>query len=515
MAIPGAQQEVASFLAGLAGSAPVETHISLVFLGPDTAWKMKKAVTLSFLDFSTIEARRRFCLRELELNAPAAAGLYRDVVPVVRGKDGTLRLGTTLEAAGAVDWVLRMARVPAEDFLDRIVARGALDPALLDGMADTVAAYHQGLPPIRAGAPAAAMRQVLAGNLRAARGAGMDPTALAAWQAAMAPAIDALAPWFDRRGADGHVRRAHGDLHLGNLCLWQGRPVPFDALEFDENLATIDLGYDLAFLLMDLDQRVGRAAANRVLNRYVARTGDAELLRGLPVFLSMRAIIRAHVEAARGDLALSGAYLAAANAYLRPSTPVIIAVGGLQGTGKSTLARALAPELGAAPGALIARSDEIRKRLHGVAPEATLPADAYGEAASAEVFAEIARQAGTAARAGHAVIADATFIDPRHRAALRDAAASAGVRFLGLWLEAPLDLLAARVAARLAAPGNDASDATPAVLQAAAQLAQCPGGRLDGHSRARPRHRAGRGAQGCHFVVRHVLGFARPAYAPG
>ena len=469
MAIPAAQQEAAAFLTFLAGSAPVETHISLVFLGPDTVWKMKKAVQLSFLDFSGIEARRRFCLRELALNDPAAPGLYRDVVPIVRGGDGSLTLGTMALDASAVDWVLRMARVPPEDFLDRIAARGALDPQLLDQLADTVAAYHQALPPAKVAAPAAAMRRVLEGNLRAAEAAGLEPASLAAWHGAIAPTLDRLAPWLDRRGGDGWVRRGHGDLHLGNICLWQGGPVPFDALEFDENLATIDLGYDLAFLLMDLDQRVGRPAANRVLNRYVARTGDADLLRGLPVFLSMRAIIRAHVESARGNPASSQTYLATALAYLRPAepgciAPMIIAIGGLQGTGKSTLARALAPGLGPAPGALIVRSDEIRKRLHGAAPEARLDAAAYSEAASTQVFAELAHQAETAGRAGHAVIADATFIDPRHRAALRDAANAAGVRFVGLWLEAPLDVLAARIAARV----HDASDATLAVLHAAA-----------------------------------------------
>ncbi len=387
------------------------------------------------------------------------------MVPVVRGADGRLALGGMADEGRAVDWVLRMARVPAGDFLDEIAARGGLDPALLDSLADTVAAYHHALPPAGVPAPAAAMRRVIDGNLLAARNAGLDPSALDSWHEGIVQALERNAAWFDRRGGEGFIRRGHGDLHLGNLCLWQGRPVPFDALEFDEDLATIDLGYDLAFLLMDLEHSVGRPAANRVLNRYIARTGDVGLLRGLPVFLSSRALIRAHVEATRGNPGPSRTYLAAAIDYLRPATPLIVAVGGLQGTGKSTLARALAPGLGPAPGALIPRSDEIRKRLHGVAPEAKLPPEAYTDAASARVFAELTREAEAAARAGHAVIADATFIDPHHRAALRNAATAAGVPFLGLWLEAPLDVLAARIAGR----SNDASDATLAVLEAAAR----------------------------------------------
>lgn len=465
MTIPAAQQEVSAFLAGLAGEAPVETHISLVFRGADTVWKLKKAVALPYLDFSTAAARRHFCLRELELNAAAAPGLYRDVVPVLRGADGALAFGTMEAADHAIDWVLRMARIPETDFLDRIAACDGLDAPLLDALADTVAAYHETLQPAPGIAPAEAMRRVFEGNLSAGREAGLDPQTLETWRAAMVPALQRLAPWLDRRGAEGRVRRGHGDLHLGNLCLWQGRPVPFDALEFDEDLATIDLGYDLAFLLMDLERRAGRFAANRVLNRYVARTGDAELLHGLAVFLSMRAIIRAHVQASRHDAGGSRSYLAAACGYLRPAAPVVVATGGLQGSGKSTLARSLAPELGAAPGALIVRSDEIRKRLHGVAPETKLPQSAYGRTANQRVFAELIREVTTAARAGHAVIADATWIDLGQRDALLTAANAAGSRFVGLWLEAPLNVLAARIDAR----DNDASDATSAVLRQAAR----------------------------------------------
>ena len=267
----------------------------------------------------------------------------------------------------------------------------------------------------------------------------------------------------DARAEAGFVRRCHGDLHLGNLCLWQGKPVLFDALEFDEALATIDVAYDLAFLLMDLEHRLDRAAANRVLNRYVARTGDADLVGGLPVFLSMRAMIRAHVEARSGHADRVAGYLTAATRYLQPRPPLVIAIGGLPGSGKSTLARALAPLLGAAPGALVLRSDEIRKRQHGVEPEHRLPQSAYTETKSTAVFDELARQVAAAANAGHAVIADATFMDLAHRSLVEAAAQQAGVAFLGIWLSAPQPILEQRIAAR----AGDASDATVDVLRAA------------------------------------------------
>jgi len=464
MTAPPEQAEAVAFLRNLAGSDPLETHISLVFVGADTAWKLKKAVRLAFLDFTSLEARQRFTRRELELNRAAAPGLYRDVVPIVRRVDGTLGFGEA-EELPVVDWVLRMAPVPAGDFLDVVAAAGGLTPELLDALGDAVAAFHRGLPPATGTDVAAAMRNVANGNAQSARDAGLAEAAIQSWRTRIHCALDAIAPWLAQRERDGFVRRAHGDLHLGNLCLWQGRPVPFDALEFDEAMATVDLGYDLAFLLMDLDQRVSRAAANRVLNRYVARTGDAALTRGLPAFLSLRAMIRAHVEAKRGNRDIGANYLSAAAGYLVPKPAFVLAIGGLPGSGKSTLARALAPELGNAPGALVLRSDEIRKGQHGAAPEERLPQSAYSDAASEAVFACLAALVRNTASGGHVVVADATFIEPRHRSMIEAAAREAGIPFIGLWLEAPLAELEARIAARR----RDVSDATIAVLRAASR----------------------------------------------
>jgi aminoglycoside phosphotransferase family enzyme/predicted kinase len=457
------QEEAVAFLTALAGAAPVETHISRVFLGPDTAWKLKKPVRLSFLDFTTLASREAFCRRELALNAPSAPGLYRDVVPLVRRGDGMLALG----GDGAVlDWVVRMARVPEADFLDRIAARGALDATLLDAIADAAASFHARLAPVLGIDLAAAMARVIAGNARAAREAAMEPARVAAWEAAAMAMLGRVAPALAARSAAGFVRRCHGDLHLGNLCLWQGRPVPFDALEFDEALATIDTGYDLAFLLMDIDRRAGRAAANRVLSRYVGRTGDAGLVAGLPLYLSARAMVRAHVTARMGDRGEGGALLAAAEAYLAPPPPRLVAIGGLQGTGKTTLARALAPALGPAPGALVLRSDETRKRLAGLSPEERLPGESYTRAASAAVYAALFADAEAALVGGHAAVVDAVFLSEKERDEIAAIAARAGAPFTGLWLEAPPAVLADRLAARR----GDASDADAAVMRRAAAL---------------------------------------------
>jgi hypothetical protein len=394
----------------------------------------------------------------LEVNRDFAPELYRDVVPVTRAPSGGLELGGDGEP---VDWVLRMAPVPPADFLDAAAVRGGGPaPELLDEAADAVAAMHAALPPAPAGVDAvAAVMAALDGTRRAALAAGLPADRVGAWASAVAAAIGERAPLLAARAAAGRVRRCHGDLHLKNFCLWRGRVTPFDALEFDEALATIDTGYDLAFLLMDLWKRFGRAAANRALNRYVARTGDAGLAGALPPWLSLRAAIRAHAEGGAAGLD----YLALAEAALRPAAPCLLAVGGLPGTGKTRLARALAPDLGAAPGALVLRSDEIRKRRRGVAPEERLPAAAYAPEENAAVFAELAALAAEALRGGHAVVADAAFLRAEERAAI-EAAAPAGVPFQGIWLRAPMDVLRARVAART----GDASDATVAVLETAA-----------------------------------------------
>lgn len=464
MTVPDSQAEVARFLSALSGGAPVETHISAVFVGTDTAWKLKKAVAFPFLDFTAPSRRKHFLQRELALNRVMAPEIYRDVAAIVRGADGNLCLAPA-EAPGALDWVLRMAVIPPGDFLDGMARRGDITPALLTQVADMVVRLHETCEPVRAPDAAGRLRHVILDTLAAARAAGLAQGDIRTWEAGILSRLQEGSAWLDERAQAGFVRRAHGDLHLGNICLWRGAPLPFDALEFDEGLATIDVGYDLAFLLMDLDLRVGRAAANAVLNRYMARTGDVAQLRLYPLFLSLRAMIRAHIQAARGA-ADAARYGAAALAYLSPPAAPVIAIGGLQGTGKSTLARALAPGIGAAPGAVVLRSDELRKRLHGVLPETRLDADAYTPAANRVLNEALLAQAADAAASGHGIIIDASFLTAALREAVAAMAGNAGRAFLGLWLEAPLPVLEARLAARR----GDASDADAAVLRAAAKI---------------------------------------------
>jgi aminoglycoside phosphotransferase family enzyme len=463
-----------------------ETHGALVFLAGDEAWKIKRAVRFPWMDFSTLEKRRAACLREVEINRRLAPDLYLACVPIARTPAGQLECGGTGEP---VEWAVRMRRFPESALLSRMAEAGPLPPDLVRDLADTVYASH------REAAPAAVTR----GAERFERLAVSIATTLADKAVAFADGLPQqfaqrateqlrrAADILDERAAAGFVRRCHADLHLNNIVLWQGRPALFDAIEFDDDLATIDTLYDLAFLLMDLDQRGQRAAANAILNRYLWRSGAELNLRGLaalPLFLALRAAVRAMVTAERAEQEqgrararqrkAAGGYLDAALAYLAPAAPRLIAVGGLSGTGKSTLARALAPGIGPAPGAVHLRSDLERKALYGVGETVRLGPHAYGEAAGAKVYAILCEKIAHVLAAGHAGIVDAVFARPEERAAIERAASSLGVPFLGLWLEAPPEDLIVRVGAR----EGDASDATPEVVRQ--QLAR-GGGALSAH----------------------------------
>jgi aminoglycoside phosphotransferase family enzyme/predicted kinase len=471
--------EIEAFLADPAthGGAPVEvvrTHAALVFLAGDSALKIKRPVTYDYLDFSRPETRRAMLEREIALNAPAATEIYGAMVPITREADGRLALGGT---GAPVEWALRMRRFPAAAELSRVAASGGLDAGRDGGLAArlgaAVAAYHRAAPR-RDEDGAALIREILDELGRVL--AGMPDTfpldRTAGFGAAAGRALDALAPLLRARARAGFVRRCHGDLHLGNIVLIGDRPVPFDALEFDERLGTMDVLYDLAFLIMDLRHRGLDAAANVVMNRWLQAMAEPAHLDGLaalPLFLSVRAAIRAMVAGQRAAgaadaaaaLAEARAYLAAAEAYLAPAPAQLVAVGGLSGSGKSTLGAALAPELGRPPGAVHLRSDLIRKRLAGVAETDRLPPASYTPESATAVYAALRAEAARALAAGQSVVLDAVHLRPEERAGTAAVAAAAGVDFAGFWLDAPAEVLIARVDARL----GDASDADGAVVR--------------------------------------------------
>ena len=449
----------------------IDTHAAAVFLAGNVAYKVKRRVRYPFLDFSTLEKRKATCEAELAVNRPFAPALYRRVVPITRERDGTLALDGKGEP---VEWAVEMARFDETATLDHVATRGELDLALADALARVVAAAHARAPVADAKAWPARLADYVAQNHSEldAHPELFESAQIETLTRASRAALHRLERLLRERGEAGLVRRGHGDLHLGNIALIDGKPVVFDAIEFDPLIATGDVLYDLAFLVMDLVGRGLDAAANVVLNRYLAETRRPEDLDGLaalPLFLALRAAIRAKVTAARLDIATpDDADIAAARDYFRlalrliaPPRATLVAVGGLSGTGKSTLARALAPTLAPVPGAVVLRSDVERKSLLGVAETARLPAGAYTPDVTRRVYAALLDKARRVAAAGHTAIVDAVFAKPDERAKAAAAARMSGVALRGLFLTASLEARVARVEAR----PPDASDADAAVAR--------------------------------------------------
>ena len=491
--LDGGQSAVFSFLSdagayGLAGPVKrIDTQGAVVFLAGEDVYKVRRAIRLPFLDFSTLEKRRAACEAEIEVNRENAPRIYLDVAAITRQ-------GETLAIGGAgevVEWATHMRRFDENATLDRIAERGGLTSQFVRKLAHAIHLSHERAPTRDGERATQSLATYLDQNeaVFAARPDLFDPARAAALAREAREALAAVRPLLVERGKRGYVRRCHGDLHLRNIAVVDGEPVLFDAIEFDPDIATGDILYDLAFALMDLWERDLRPAANLLLASYLSLSDEAQFsgLAALPIFMSIRAAIRAKVEAA--NIAhLTGAeqareketarrYFLFAEAFLQPAPARLVAVGGLSGTGKSTLAAALAPEIGRAPGAILLRSDVERKHLFAVEETTRLPDAAYGEAASRETYARLARKAGLALRAGHSVVIDAVHSHAREREAAARLAADLGVAFAGLWLDAPLALRLRRIGVR----ASDASDADARIvaMQRAAPLAETGWSALD------------------------------------
>ena len=470
------QSETVAFLeAELNPERRIDTHGAVVFLCRERAYKLKRAVKFPYMDFSTESRRAAMCAAEIDVNRRSAPEIYLGIAPVLR-RAGRLVLGEVGGPAdNAVDWLVVMRRFDEEGLLDRMAARGALTLDLMAALGARVAQFHDGLPAIASGFCAPDdYRHSVAADVRQMREAGdrLDPATSEALADAMPRSLEPFVDLVARRVAAGAIRRCHGDLHLRNIVTLNGQPVPFDAIEFSDKIANIDVLYDLAFTLMDLARQGLGALANRLLNEWLWRVRETEgasheeALVLLPMFLARRAAIRAYVDSAvtavsGADNAPARAYQKAALEFLKPAPPRLIAIGGLSGSGKTTLALKLAPEIGRTPGAVVVRTDVERKRQAGVALEERMPAGSYSPEASALIYAAFMARAERVLRAGHSVVLDAVFARPDERAAAEVLARKVGVPFQGIWLDVPKDVAQQRVTDRK----GDASDATPSVVE--------------------------------------------------
>jgi aminoglycoside phosphotransferase family enzyme/predicted kinase len=473
-----ALQRPSAYPAPVGAVEVIETHISVVFLAGDHAYKIKKPVDLGFLDFSTLSRRHRFCEEELRLNRRLAPELYLDVVPVTRGPDG-LRFGGDGEA---LEWAVRMRRFDQAAQLDRQLAAGHLTPEDLDAVAAHIAEFHAAASVAAADAPwgtPAAVRAPVDANFHtlepALAGTALEPALgrLADWRDRRARALEAV---FERRRRDGRVRECHGDLHLRNMARIGDRIVAFDGIEFEPALRWIDVVSDSAFLLMDLCSRGRPDLGWRFMNGWLSGTGDYAGLALLDWYLAYRHLVRAKVDAIRvGQPGVPAderaslrtrieAHIEQADALREPGRAILLLTHGLSGSGKSWVAR----RLGASLPAVVLRSDVERKRLLGRASGGSTDA-LYSTSANDATYERLAALAGDVIGYGYSVIVDATFLGRARRDRFRALADRLGAPCLFLAVTAPPEVLEARVVARAAA-GRDPSDAGRSVL--ASQLAR-------------------------------------------
>jgi uncharacterized protein len=450
----------------------IDTHASIIFLVGTRAIKVKRAVRFPFLDYSTLERRKAACEAEIEINRPCAPQIYRGVVAITSETDGSLQIGGK---GTPVEWAVDMRRFDENSTLDKLADRRLIDLNLSEDLARAVLAAHARAPVIEVEPWLAAFRSFIDQN-DAAFLSNPRLFPLAETEALTALSLEAytrVRPLLLRRGAAGFVKRLHGDLHLGNIVVLNDHPVLFDAIEFDPLVSAGDVLYDLAFLIMDLTERGLRPAANIVLNRYLQESGELshfDALIAFPLFISMRAAIRAKVTDARCNdaspadrpsIEMSAVrYFKFALEFLKPPPPTLLAVGGLSGTGKTVLARAIAPVLNPMPGAVVLRSDVERKQLFEVNETEPLPKKAYSTAVTKRVYSSLAQKAERIISAGQSAIIDAVFADVSERAEIASIATNRQTAFRGLFLTADLETRLSRVSMRF----GDASDADQTVL---------------------------------------------------
>jgi len=467
----GAQESVFAFLTDPAAHPLVhriDTHGASVFLEGDRVLKIKRAIRFPYLDYSTLAKRKAACDEEIRINRQFAPQIYRRVVAITQGSNGAL----SIDGDGTpVEFAVEMNRFDERQTIDHLAEAGEPDRDLVEAIADAIAASHAVAPLAPAEPWIRSIPLFIEGNTRAFRTAGCFPqSCIDDLDAASRSAFLKLSELLGQRGRQGYVRRCHGDLHLANIVLIEHKPVLFDAIEFDQTIASVDVLYDLAFPMMDFIRYNRHAAANALLNGYLKTTSSENLdaLAALPLFMSLRAAIRANVLLARPGktsrdqanvMQSAQAYFRLAQQLIHPAAPTLVAVGGLSGTGKSVLARALAPGVMPQPGAIVLRTDVMRKQQFGVLETDRLPESAYQPRMTEKIYDLLLQHVRRILLQGHSVVVDAVFARESERDAFHDAARRLNTGFVGLFLQADLATRQNRVGRR----EGDASDATPEI----------------------------------------------------
>jgi len=455
----------------------IQTHISCVFIAGDFVYKIRKPVRFAFLDYSTLAQRYHFSQEEVRLNRRLAPGVYLGVFPILHHGDGFV-LGEQVSSLGGpevAEYAVKMRRLPDDRILERLVREGKAGKDDIDRIAARLAEFHASAADDRAsiyGAPSATW-QAVHGNLEECEpcvGETLSRQEFERIDNFLRRFIETRKELFAERIAHGRVREGHGDLRCEHICLEDGIIV-FDCLEFSERLRYCDVASDLAFLAMDLDRLEAPGLAGELVAAYAARTGDQALLELMRFYKCHRAAVRGKVETLKSheaevpqkerersrELALTCFRLA--HRYACGAVPALVLVCGLAGTGKSTIAKALARRTGFE----VFNSDVIRKSLSGLAPSAHVSAEyragIYDDRSTEITYNALVAEAEKSLREGTGVIVDATFKNPAHRRQFVELGARRHVPVLFVECRADEDEVRGRLLERTQRSG-EVSDAT-------------------------------------------------------
>ncbi|MEG5017412.1 MULTISPECIES: AAA family ATPase [unclassified Microcoleus] len=455
----------------------IQTHASFVLLTGDYTYKIKKPVNFGFLDYSTLEKRQHFCNEELLLNRRTAPEIYLEVLPIVKIGD-SFQFGSKLPAITpaevAVEYVLKMREFPQDSLFLSLLDHGLLTEQIMADLGREVANFHSTAISnsyIRTFGEVSQIRAAIDNNYLISQKYIGGPQTQAQFQETK-DYTDAFfeknQELFNRRIAHDKIRECHGDLHLRNIALWQEKILLFDCIEFNEPFRFVDVMYDVAFTVMDLESRGRRDLGNAFLNTYIEQTGDWEGLQLLPLYLSRQAYVRAKVTSLMlDDSAISTAqkaeisqtaahYYKLAWQYTKPRLGKLTLMSGLSGSGKSTAARYLARRTGA----IHIRSDAVRKHLGGISLNERGGPDLYSDEMTAQTYGRLLKLGIILAERGWDVILDAKFDRPNWRTDAMNQAQSHGLPLQIIYCTAPLEVLRERLQQRR----GDIADATAELL---------------------------------------------------
>ena len=455
----------------------IQTHASFVLLTGDYTYKIKKPVNFGFMDYSTLEKRQHFCTQELLMNRRTAPEIYLEVLPIIQRGDLFKIVSDSAEinpAEVAVEYAVKMREFPQNSLFLSLLDRGQLTEQLMADLGREVAKFHSTAISnsyIRTFGEVSQIRTAIDNNYLISQKYIGGPQTQTQYQETK-DYTDAFfaknSELFERRIANNKIRECHGDLHLRNIALWQDKILLFDCIEFNEPFRFVDVMYDVAFTVMDLESRGRRDLGNVFLNTYIEQTGDWEGVQVLPLYLSRQAYVRAKVTslmlddasvstAQKAEISQTAAhYYKLAWEYTKPRRGKLTLMSGLSGSGKSTVARYLA----ARTGAIQIRSDAVRKHLGGIPLNERGGQDLYSDEMTAQTYGRLLELGIMLADRGWDVILDAKFDRQNLRTDAINLAQSHGLSWQIVYCTAPIAVLRERLQQRR----GDIADATAELL---------------------------------------------------